>query len=187
MAGDDYTTTFTAGPGAAATLSLPDFVRGPAQTVHVPAAHGGLPLMLNDADGVQTIEVTLSYDPALLTIAASDERPAGLPDLPLDDGKRLVLVGDGGFFLVDTATWSLARQPCGADSGGSDSAEPDSAEPDDEYAAMLLAVGALWLNGCDVDWATFHEGETRRWVKLRVVGRGANRDAIGARIEPRAW
>ena len=39
---------------------------------------------------------------------------------------------------------------------------PDSAEPDDEYPSLLLALGSLWMNGCDVDWSTFHERETRR-------------------------
>jgi acyl transferase domain-containing protein len=43
---------------------------------------------------------------------------------------------------------------------------PDSAEPDDEYPNLLLALGSLWLNGCDVDWAAFHEGESRRRTVL---------------------
>jgi amino acid adenylation domain-containing protein len=39
---------------------------------------------------------------------------------------------------------------------------PDSAEPDDEVPSLLLALGSLWMNGCNVDWPAFHEGETRR-------------------------
>ncbi len=46
------------------------------------------------------------------------------------------------------------------------SAMPDSAEPDDEYASILLGLGALWLNGCTVDWSAFHEREVRRRVAL---------------------
>jgi acyl transferase domain-containing protein len=41
---------------------------------------------------------------------------------------------------------------------------PDSAEPMDEYPSLLLALGALWLNGCDVNWKAYHEAETRRRV-----------------------
>jgi acyl transferase domain-containing protein len=43
---------------------------------------------------------------------------------------------------------------------------PDSAEPDDEYASVLLGLGALWLNGCMVDWCAFHDHEQRRHVAL---------------------
>jgi acyl transferase domain-containing protein/acetyltransferase-like isoleucine patch superfamily enzyme len=39
---------------------------------------------------------------------------------------------------------------------------PDSAEPDGEVPSLLLALGSLWLNGCEIDWSAFHEGETRR-------------------------
>ncbi len=43
---------------------------------------------------------------------------------------------------------------------------PDSAEPDDEVPSLLLALGSLWMNGCEVDWSAFHEGETRRRCPL---------------------
>lgn len=43
---------------------------------------------------------------------------------------------------------------------------PDSAEPDDEYPGVLLALGSLWLNGCAVDWDSFHRNENRRRIPL---------------------
>lgn len=38
---------------------------------------------------------------------------------------------------------------------------PDSSEVQDEYPSLLLALGSLWLNGCNPNWANFHEGEVR--------------------------
>ncbi len=46
------------------------------------------------------------------------------------------------------------------------SSMPDSAEPDDEYASALMGLGALWLNGCTVNWHAFHNHELRRRVAL---------------------
>jgi len=43
---------------------------------------------------------------------------------------------------------------------------PDSGEPQDEYPSCLLALGALWLHGCNLDFRAFHEGERRRRVPL---------------------
>ena len=43
-------------------------------------------------DGNKIIVTGNTVIDALLMIAASGERPAGLPDLPLEDGKRLVLI-----------------------------------------------------------------------------------------------
>jgi acyl transferase domain-containing protein len=43
---------------------------------------------------------------------------------------------------------------------------PDSGDPDGEYSSVLLALGSLWLNGCNIDWPAFHHGETRRRVAL---------------------
>jgi acyl transferase domain-containing protein len=43
---------------------------------------------------------------------------------------------------------------------------PDSGEPQDEYPSCLLALGSLWLGGCNVDFGAFHEGERRRRVPL---------------------
>lgn len=43
---------------------------------------------------------------------------------------------------------------------------PDSGEPDDEHTSFLLALGSLWMNGCDLDIAHLHDGELRRRVPL---------------------
>jgi acyl transferase domain-containing protein len=43
---------------------------------------------------------------------------------------------------------------------------PEGAEPEDEYPNILAALGSLWLQGCDLSWSAFHQGETRRRVAL---------------------
>lgn len=43
---------------------------------------------------------------------------------------------------------------------------PEGAEPDDEYPNILSALGSLWLQGCDLNWSAFHEGEGRRRVGM---------------------
>lgn len=50
-------------------IRLPDFARGPGQDVEVPARGAGLPVTLDDGEGVTRIELTLAFDPALLEIA----------------------------------------------------------------------------------------------------------------------
>jgi hypothetical protein len=82
-AGDAFITSFTVMPTGQPTLSLPDFVRGPGQTVSVPAAGTGLPLRISDGQGVEGIDVTFTYDPALLTITGV------LPGLALPAGSLL--------------------------------------------------------------------------------------------------
>jgi amino acid adenylation domain-containing protein len=61
---------------------------------------------------------------------------------------------------------ALAHQHRPANPSRVISCMPDSAEPDDEYASVLLGLGALWLNGCAVDWRAFHDHEQRRRVAL---------------------
>ena len=59
---------------------MPDFSRGPGQTVDVPATGSGIPLTLGDGDGVLSVDFTLNYDPALLSvtgISLSDSLPLG--------------------------------------------------------------------------------------------------------------
>ncbi len=57
---------------------------------------------------------------------------------------------------------ALALQHAPARPGRVISTMPDSAEPDDEVPSLLLALGSVWLNGGNPDWAAYHEGETRR-------------------------
>ncbi len=74
--GGDYATDFTIGPAEPIIVSLPDFSRGPEQEVRVPATNTGLPLRLSEAAGVETVQVTIEYDPALLTITGASVGPA---------------------------------------------------------------------------------------------------------------
>lgn len=80
-AGGDYVATFTVNPPAvnAVTVSLPNFARGPQQSVHVPATTTGLPISFSDGAGVTAANFLLRYDPSLLSITAATV-PAGLPD-----------------------------------------------------------------------------------------------------------
>ena len=69
IGGDGFSATFGAAtPGR--SLSLPDFMRGPGQSVDLtaPSKGGFLPLYLSDGAGAKTIEFTLNYDPAKLSI-----------------------------------------------------------------------------------------------------------------------
>jgi acyl transferase domain-containing protein len=61
---------------------------------------------------------------------------------------------------------ALAHQHRPANPSRVISCMPDSAEPDDEYASLLMGLGALWLNGCSIDWIAFHDHEQRRHVAL---------------------
>ncbi len=81
--GGDFTTRFvveTPSPDAV-TLSLPDFARGPGETVDIPArATSGIPLSISNGLQVKAIDVRISYDPQLLEIqnaAAAEGVPVG--------------------------------------------------------------------------------------------------------------
>lgn len=53
-------------------ISVPDFVRGPAQPVELPATSGvGIPISISDGSGVRAIDVRIDYDPELLEITAA--------------------------------------------------------------------------------------------------------------------
>jgi VCBS repeat-containing protein len=83
-AGDDYLTTFTVAPSSALVLSVPDFARGPGQSVDVPATSVGIPIMLSNGTGVEAVDLSLTYDPALLTITAAS------PGAALPNGSLVV-------------------------------------------------------------------------------------------------
>jgi len=80
VAGGNYSQTFTVAPTSIPVLSLVDFARGPNQAVNVPATAAGLPLTISNGAGVQGVDFTLTYDPALLYIdTALTTLGAGLP------------------------------------------------------------------------------------------------------------
>ncbi|HXG09846.1 MAG TPA: cohesin domain-containing protein [Gemmataceae bacterium] len=108
--GDNYTTTFMVPAPAAVTVSVPDFTRGPGQSVDVPATStaNDLPLRLSGSAGVTALRLTLRYDPALLSITAAAAVPTGAtttltplaPDLvQIDFNTGTALPADAGDFV----------------------------------------------------------------------------------------
>ncbi|MCB1967173.1 MAG: cadherin-like domain-containing protein, partial [Candidatus Accumulibacter sp.] len=67
--GGDYLTSFAVVGPLPRVLTLPDVVRGPGQPANIPATVSGIPIRLSDGAGVESLEFTLNYDPALLTIS----------------------------------------------------------------------------------------------------------------------
>jgi len=108
-------------------------------------------------DWIKTSEVT---DPAYW---------AGHLRSPVQFSKAVqVLLQDSQQVLVECGPRrtcvALAHQHRPANPGRVIGCMPDTAEPNDEYASMLLGLGALWANGCAIDWPAFHEHEARRRV-----------------------
>ncbi|EMI18404.1 outer membrane adhesin like protein, partial [Rhodopirellula maiorica SM1] len=74
-AGGDYTNTFTVADDTSLTVGLPDIVRGPTQSIQVPAGGSGvelpagLPIQFSNPAGVTSVTLTIQYDPALLDIS----------------------------------------------------------------------------------------------------------------------
>jgi len=68
--GDDYTTTVVVAPWSGRLVSVPDFARGPSQGVNVPATGVGLPIRLDNGDGILGISFAVDYDPTLLSVTA---------------------------------------------------------------------------------------------------------------------
>jgi hypothetical protein len=78
MAGDDYTTEFHVRGTGTGAFNLPDFMRGPGQTVNVPAVAQGLPVRFESDGTVRLLVFSIDYDPRLITL--TDAAPAvGLP------------------------------------------------------------------------------------------------------------
>ncbi|MCA9142093.1 MAG: cadherin domain-containing protein [Planctomycetales bacterium] len=78
--GGDFNFTFSV-TSSPLVVSIPDFARGPEQSVQVPAQGSGvalpagLPIQLSDANGVTSFTLTVNYDPALLTITSAELGP----------------------------------------------------------------------------------------------------------------
>ncbi|MEC4985173.1 MAG: cohesin domain-containing protein [Oscillatoria sp. PMC 1068.18] len=69
--GGDYTQTFTIDKNKARILSLPDFTRGDLQFVEVPNGSLGLPISIDNAGKVTSIDLELSYDADFLDITGA--------------------------------------------------------------------------------------------------------------------
>ncbi|EXI89955.1 MAG: Cohesin domain protein [Candidatus Accumulibacter regalis] len=117
LAGDAFEATF-AGGGAGRALSLPDFMRGPGQSVDLTACSQGgfLPLYLSDGSGVTSVEFTLTYDPTALVVqgvSAGADLPANatIEDLSAANGVLKVRITSpitlaaGKVQLLNIAAW----------------------------------------------------------------------------------
>ncbi len=77
-AGDDYVGAFTVDAVHDVIVSLPNFVRGPEQPVDVPATGEDLPVSVSDVEGITSMDVTIEFDPALLSVTGAVQGP-GMP------------------------------------------------------------------------------------------------------------
>ncbi len=68
LSGGDFEAVFSIAPLTGPVVMMPDFVRGPAQAVDVPATSSGIPLLISDIDSVNSIEFDLLFDSSLLTL-----------------------------------------------------------------------------------------------------------------------
>lgn len=104
--GGDYSTSFVVGTPTVApvVVSLPDFARGPGQSVTVPnnaTTYTGIPVTLTNAAGVRSVSLTIKYDPTLLTISGGVNFG---PDAVVGD-----LLGASGAPGVVTITYTTNR------------------------------------------------------------------------------
>ena len=78
----DYTNTFVIAAPTAPVLSLPDFARGPGQSVDVnadgTARTPNLPVHLSDAGGLRSLSFEIDFDPSLLNLTGA-VMVSGLP------------------------------------------------------------------------------------------------------------
>lgn len=105
--GDDYVGTFLVAAPTSVVVSLPDFTRGPGQSVDVPATSHGLPLTVSDGFGIQSLDLTLHYDPALLGITGASLGP----DAPADATLAADTTVPGRLTLRYAASTPLAAGP----------------------------------------------------------------------------
>ena len=89
--GDNYVNTFVVPPSSAPVVSVPDFARGPGQSVNVPADGSGLPLTLSNGAGVTSVTLTLLYDPALLRLTGVTPLAGATASLDTTTPGRAVL------------------------------------------------------------------------------------------------
>lgn len=76
--GDDFTGSFIVVQAPDRVVSIPDIARGAGQPVNIPNTASGLPIRLDNVDGVTSLAVDVVYDEDLLDITAAT-LAAGLP------------------------------------------------------------------------------------------------------------
>jgi subtilisin family serine protease len=102
--GDDYTTTFS-NTAAAVSVGVPDFMRGPGQSVVVPASGGtGLPVQVSNAAGVKNASFTVRFNPNMLSISAA----AADPDMPAMTQVNATLTSPGVLVITVSSPTPLA-------------------------------------------------------------------------------
>jgi VCBS repeat-containing protein len=134
--GDNFQWRFTVGAAELPSVGLPDFMRGPGQTVEVPGASFGndndpidaiLPVRISSADGLETVSFKLRYDPTKLEITGV-ALAAGLPTgavlaFDIDRVAGVVQVGISGLKGAQGTNVALvtlaARVPAAAAYGSS--------------------------------------------------------------------
>ena len=77
--GDDFVTSFTWTPSPR-VLSVPEFARGPGQTIDLPATDpaAGIPIQLTGGADVNTVSFDLRFDPGLLSVTGVSKDAAAV-------------------------------------------------------------------------------------------------------------
>ncbi|HEV8606849.1 MAG TPA: right-handed parallel beta-helix repeat-containing protein [Tepidisphaeraceae bacterium] len=107
VAGGDYSTGFTVAPTSDRLVSLPDFARGQGQTVNIPATGTGIPVRIDNASGVNAVDLDVVYDGFLLNITGATLAPG----MPADWSITTNLVTNGIFKMTISGVSTL---PAGA-------------------------------------------------------------------------
>jgi hypothetical protein len=106
VTGDAFTQTITMAATTSPIVSLPDFARGPGQSVNIPTSASGLPVRISDAAGLTRVELELTYDPTLLTITgvrAGANLPGNWTITPTFVNGRVSWIAQGGTALSSGA------------------------------------------------------------------------------------
>jgi uncharacterized repeat protein (TIGR03803 family) len=146
--GHDWTTTFTISAASDDVLWVPATADGPGQPLNAPGANqagGGYPIYLKDSTGTVTnVQLTLNYDPTLLTV--SGVQGTGFSLLPASIPGAAVLQYSGAALPAGTPNpigYLLASVPAGT-----------AASPMPYKAKNLLHLSGVSLNSGTIPVAT---------------------------------
>ena len=139
--GGDFAAAFQVS-AAGRVVSVADVVRGPGQDAVVPATGDGLPVRIDDGDGVTAVSLELRYASSLLDVSAINGGDA-LPG----DWQITTDLGADGRVVID-ASGSTALHAGPGELFSLRSAVPSGAEAG---ASGLIAVEGVSLNGGAID------------------------------------
>jgi len=110
--GDNLTYTFTVNPlpSNAVVVSIPDFTRGYGQPVNVPASStSGLPITLSTGENVSGVDLTLQYNPELLTLSGFTTAIPGASALfnVTTPGTAIITISSAGQFSSSAGAITL--------------------------------------------------------------------------------